>query len=64
MENQNTLAVDEALELAECKKYFELRKLLLEAEPADIAQLFEKFTPNSRLLFSESFQKSLRQKCL
>lgn len=59
MENQNTLAVDEALELAECKKYFELRKLLLEAEPADIAQLFEKFTPEQSSIIFRILPKEL-----
>ncbi len=45
MENQNTLSIEKALELAAEKKYFDLRTLLLEAEPADIAVLFEALTP-------------------
>ena len=32
MENQNTLSVDEAVALADEKKFFELRKMLLDAE--------------------------------
>ena len=59
MENQNTLSVDEALELAESKKYFQLRKLLLEAEPADIAQLFEKLSPEQSSIIFRILPKEL-----
>ncbi len=41
MENQNTLDLSLAISLANEKKFIELRKHLTDAEPADIALLFE-----------------------
>ncbi len=44
MENHNTLDLELALSLVKSKKYIELRHILLEAEPADIALLFEELS--------------------
>ncbi len=44
MEFQNTLDLELAHTLAESKQFIELRKLMTEAEPVDIALLFEELT--------------------
>lgn len=59
MENQNTLSVDEAVALADEKKFFELRKMLLDAEPADIAGVFEKLSPEQATIVFRILPKEL-----
>ena len=59
MENQNTLSVDEAIALADEKKFFELRKMLLDAEPADIAGVFEKLSPEQATIVFRILPKEL-----
>lgn len=59
MENQNTLSVDEAISLANEKKYFELRRMLLDAEPADIAGVFEGLSPEQATVVFRILPKEL-----
>ena len=59
MENQNTLSFNQALNLANEKKYYELRKLLVEAESADIAQLFEMLSEEQATIIFRILPKEL-----
>ncbi len=59
MENQNTLDLEAALSLAADKKFFELRKLLMDAEPADIAPLFENLSPEQASIVFRILPKEL-----
>ncbi len=59
MENKNTLSIEEAVLLAENKQYYELRQILLTAEPADIAQLFEKISSEQYSIIFRILPKEL-----
>ncbi len=59
MENQNTLDLELALSLAHDKKFIELRNLMAEAEPADIALLFEELAHEEAPLVFRVLPKEL-----
>jgi len=59
MENQNTLDLELALSLVHEKKFIELRSLMTEAEPADIALLFEELAHEEAPLVFRVLPKEL-----
>ncbi len=59
MENQNTLDLELALTLAHDKKFIELRNLMSEAEPADIALLFDELAHEDAPLVFRVLPKEL-----
>ena len=59
MEKQTTFSPETALALAADRKFFELRNLLLTAEPVDIAPLFEQMTKEQSTVVFRFLPKEL-----